>query len=359
VIPQRITLATVTGLAAALVLTACGGSDSDNAQNASAGRAAPRAVSNGLGQGGDAAAGAQDGYGPSASDAYGSDAAGDLGSSDAAAGAKTTFVTTAVKVQKTQNFGPVLEDSGQWTMYRFDQDKPGVSNCYDECQEKWPAILVQDAPDALRGVDRKLIGTYVRKNGQVGLTYAKWPMYRFAADAGKHQLKGTKVKGWHAVQPNGKRAVLCLPGMASTANKWLQTEDTTLGRVVVDGRKRTLYRFDMDRKGGPSACDPACQKKWPRLISPPGSEPKVRGLNAALVGKVRNADGTWSVTYDGWVMYYFDGDSKAGDVNGQAVGGVWWAIQPNGQRVKTAAGDAAGDAGAGGSGGYSSGGGGY
>jgi hypothetical protein len=46
------------------------------------------------------------------------------------------------------------------------------------------------------------------------------------------------------------------------------------------------------------------------------------------------------VTADGAPLYYFSGDSAAGQVNGQGIksfGGVWYAVQASGQPLTSAA----------------------
>jgi predicted lipoprotein with Yx(FWY)xxD motif len=39
------------------------------------------------------------------------------------------------------------------------------------------------------------------------------------------------------------------------------------------------------------------------------------------------------VTLNGWPLYYYAGDSAAGDTNGQAVGGIWWVLDPAGEKI--------------------------
>ena len=57
------------------------------------------------------------------------------------------------------------------------------------------------------------------------------------------------------------------------------------------------------------------------------------GLDMALVGTITRADGTVQATYNGWPLYYFGGDSAAGDVNGQGVNDVWWVIDASGTPI--------------------------
>ena len=51
------------------------------------------------------------------------------------------------------------------------------------------------------------------------------------------------------------------------------------------------------------------------------------------IGTITRDDGTKQVTLAGMPLYLFAGDSHAGDVTGQGVGGVWWAVAPDGAKV--------------------------
>ena len=112
----------------------------------------------------------------------------------------------------------------------------------------------------------------------------------------------------------------------------LMVAETSLGEVVVDGKGMTLYMFDKDTQGGDtSACTGACLQNWPPLIAS-GDEPKADGVTGEL-GTIETADGEMQVTLNGWPLYYFAGDSAAGDVKGQGVKDVWWGLSPAGERM--------------------------
>ncbi len=112
----------------------------------------------------------------------------------------------------------------------------------------------------------------------------------------------------------------------------LKTADTSLGEIVVDADGTTLYMFDTDTQGsGKSSCTGECLMNWPPLTTE-GDAPSVQGVTGE-VGTITTADGSTQVTLNGWPLYYFAGDSAAGDVNGQGVGGIWWVLSPAGERM--------------------------
>jgi predicted lipoprotein with Yx(FWY)xxD motif len=106
-----------------------------------------------------------------------------------------------------------------------------------------------------------------------------------------------------------------------------------LGDILVDADGRTLYAFTKD-KGDQSACSGQCATNWPALTGPATAG---TGAQAALLSTTRQANGSSQVTYGGRPLYYFAGDAKPGDTNGQGVGGVWFAVTADGELVKAEA----------------------
>jgi predicted lipoprotein with Yx(FWY)xxD motif len=105
-----------------------------------------------------------------------------------------------------------------------------------------------------------------------------------------------------------------------------------VGKVLVDSNGLTLYYFEKDQ-GGKSACYGACASAWPPLTGmPKGSG----GTQASMFGTTKRKDGTTQVTYAGWPLYTFEGDSKPGEDNGtdsKAFGASWYPLHPNGEKA--------------------------
>jgi predicted lipoprotein with Yx(FWY)xxD motif len=107
-----------------------------------------------------------------------------------------------------------------------------------------------------------------------------------------------------------------------------------LGMILVDGRGRTLYLFEKDQPDQ-SACSGACVAAWP--VDQSSGTPKAgSGVKASLLGTISRGDGTTQVTYDHHPLYYYSGDSGAGQQNGQGVdafGAAWFVVAPAGGKV--------------------------
>ena len=57
-------------------------------------------------------------------------------------------------------------------------------------------------------------------------------------------------------------------------------------------------------------------------------------VDSMLIGTVLREDGTTQITYNGYPLYYFVGDTEAGVVNCQAVenfGGTWYILSASGE----------------------------
>ncbi|WP_415953250.1 SCO0930 family lipoprotein [Streptomyces sp. KLOTTS4A1] len=122
---------------------------------------------------------------------------------------------------------------------------------------------------------------------------------------------------------------------AEPAGRLAVRTDGKLGELLTDSAGFTLYRFDRDTADPPqSNCDGDCAKAWPVVLAE-GAEPPP-GVEAALIGSVRRADGAEQLTVDGHPMYRYAEDKKPGDSNGQGVGGAWYAAAPDGSKAAPA-----------------------
>lgn len=144
-------------------------------------------------------------------------------------------------------------------------------------------------------------------------------------------------------------AVLGVLGLAAIAvaasNTTVGTRSTKQGKVLANSRGFSLYNFAKDTQGtkrrpAKSTCYGNCATAWPALLIAKGGKVTAAarsGLNPKLLGTVKRRDGKLQATYNGWPLYTYAGDSKAGQTTGEGVkqfGGAWYLLKTNGQLVK-------------------------
>lgn len=246
---------------------------------------------------------------------------------------------TTLEIANVTKLGKVVTDGDGRTLYRFDNDtaRPPASTCADACAKAWPPVWAGAAETKVDGVEQSLVGKVRRPDGKWQVTLAGWPLYRYAKDKAPGDVKGQGVGGtWYAASPTGKKATA-----KQTGNRWKgwtvvkARKDPKLGMILTDGKGRTLYRFDKDTDKPPTTnCFGDCKKAWPPAVFKGWKKLKLEGVDRKLVDFIeRKDDGKCQLTIDGWPMYYYEKDEQPGDVNGQGVGGVWWATTPTGKRA--------------------------
>jgi predicted lipoprotein with Yx(FWY)xxD motif len=110
-----------------------------------------------------------------------------------------------------------------------------------------------------------------------------------------------------------------------------------LGTVLVSASGRTLYHYT-DESRGKVDCTGPCAQLWPPLLAKGGAKPVAGpGIVAAKLGVVKRADGTAQVTYGGFGLYLYAGDTKPGQAKGEGLEGSWYAVSPAAKIVKPAA----------------------
>jgi predicted lipoprotein with Yx(FWY)xxD motif len=112
-----------------------------------------------------------------------------------------------------------------------------------------------------------------------------------------------------------------------------------LGTVLVNQKGQTLYMLTSE-KGGKITCTASngCLHAWPEINLPSGTTAAKAGsgVQSSLLGTVKGGAGKTEVTYNGWPLYTFIGDSSAGMAKGQGIsnfGGTWYVLNSSGNPV--------------------------
>ncbi|MER5428342.1 SCO0930 family lipoprotein [Streptomyces sp. NPDC002588] len=299
--------------------TACGQESGTSASSQNVGATAAAGTVGGVGSGtGYTSGGVGAGTGSSASP------------SGAAGSGASTQTAGELAISTNTELGKILTDSNGKTLYRFDADtaEPPKSNCDGDCATTWPPVSADDV-SAGDGIDKSLLGEVTRSDGTKQLTVDGWPAYYYAKDASAGDTSGQGVGNkWFALAPDGKKAKAesDLPGLSVR-------KDPNLGNIVVDKNGMTVYRFLKDEAWPKpvSACVGACLEKWP-AVGPVETNDTEGVVKKGLMSFTR-PDGVKQQTVNCWPIYTFSGDKAPGDINGQGVGGTWYAVAPDGKPV--------------------------
>lgn len=131
-------------------------------------------------------------------------------------------------------------------------------------------------------------------------------------------------------------AAVAVPAAQSATKPTLTAAKSRYGTVLFDGKGRALYAFTRDKRGKPSTCYGACARAWPVYYKPRAIRAG-KGVDPHLLGTVKRKDGRRQITYAGWPLYYYVGDTSPGAISCQNVnefGGLWLVVRPNGSLVR-------------------------
>lgn len=114
-----------------------------------------------------------------------------------------TVAPEVVFVGNSEELGDFLVSPSGMTLYMFDNDTDGVSNCSGDCASAWPPYIVFEDTRlaASEGVEGEL-GTTTRDNGMLQLTYNGMPLYFWQNDSLPGDTTGQGVgEVWWVVAP--------------------------------------------------------------------------------------------------------------------------------------------------------------
>jgi len=191
------------------------------------------------------------------------------------------------------------------------------------------SALVDDAEAATATVSGGA-GSYVLEVDQGELSYGGKTISFLVAGNSAAETATWVQGGGDDLKLTASSQPLAKAELATVGTAW-----AGLSQHLVDDRGFTLYLYTNDTQGdNSSACtSEGCLGTWPILLTT--DTPVIAGnADEALLGRFKRADdlGT-QVTYNGWPLYYFAGDSAAGETNGQGFFGVWWVLGITGEGI--------------------------
>jgi predicted lipoprotein with Yx(FWY)xxD motif len=135
-----------------------------------------------------------------------------------------------------------------------------------------------------------------------------------------------------ASSPSAAASESASSGSAETVD--LKSISGIPGMALVDEDGKALYLWEAD-KNGTSTCTGPCAAAWPPVTTS-GAPLAGSGVDKALLGTVKRADGTEQVTYNGHPLYYYVGDTGPGTAKGQGskdFGASWYVLSAKGIKI--------------------------
>ncbi len=222
--------------------------------------------------------------------------------------------------------------SKQWnrfSLYTFDNDDPGVSNCTSEaCVTGWPPLMVSEGERPVAP-----FSAVERVVDDAGNTALQWafhgkPLYFNANDSAAGDTSGANAPNWRLARPipwqvseTARSTVLTGFGKVRTL-----VESGVFGVFETSDKGMSgfgLYTFDNDNPDANnetdvSTCTDTCLENWPPLIANEGAEP------FGDFTLVQRASGEMQWALHGWPLYFRAADSTAGQITGEGDGtGAW------------------------------------
>ncbi len=113
----------------------------------------------------------------------------------------------------------------------------------------------------------------------------------------------------------------------------ITTGESDFGTMLFDDNNQAIYIWELE-ESKKAECYDDCAEAWPPVLT--NGTPIASGeVNEKLLGTTERTDGTTQVTYNNHPLYYY-AHEKPGEVkchNISTHGGLWWVIQPNGNRA--------------------------
>lgn len=223
--------------------------------------------------------------------------------------------------------GTILTDAKGYTLYYFTKDAlPDSSLCTGGCVTNWPLFYVADLVLG-EGLDSADFSSIEHPEGGMQTTYKGWPLYYFVNDLNPGETKGEAVGNvWFVAKPDYSIMLIdnLLIGKDGVTYNSNYEPGEEMVQYFVDEFGMTLYIFINDTYNQNNFTNPDFSNDpvWPIY------EEELRSvastLDTSLFATI-DVFGRTQLTYNGWPLYYFGGDSLRGQNTGVSVPspGVW------------------------------------
>lgn len=136
---------------------------------------------------------------------------------------------------------------------------------------------------------------------------------------GRHRIKA--LLGMNPT-PTQTSITASTPPVTPSGNIYMSKTDPKKGNYMTDFQGMTLYTFDKD-SNGVSNCYNGCAQTWPPYTS--GAVAQTNFPTGISV--ITRTNGSKQFAWNGKPLYYYASDVKAGDTNGDGIGGTWHIVK--------------------------------
>ena len=138
------------------------------------------------------------------------------------------------------------------------------------------------------------------------------------------------------IVPGTAATAASAPHPQAAASTRISTAHSSLGTYLVGPNGHTVYLWTADSRNE-SACKDACAKVWPPVMLK-GKLVAGSGVKSSLLKSIPRTGGGRQVTYNGWPLYYYAPDTKAGLTKGEgsnSFGYPWYVLATSGKSIKS------------------------
>ena len=194
------------------------------------------------------------------------------------------------------------------------------------CVDNWPLFYIEN-PELGDGLVMEDFGVIEHPEGGMQTTYKGWPLYYWVNDLIPGETKGEAVGNvWFVAKPDYSIMLMdgLLIGKDGVNYNSAYEPGEEMVQYFVDENGFSLYIFVNDSYGQNNFTseDFSNNGAWP--IYEEELQGVASSLDKALFGST-NVFGRQQMTYKGWPLYYFGGDTLRGQTTGVSVPspGIW------------------------------------
>lgn len=151
--------------------------------------------------------------------------------------------------------------------------------------------------------------------------------YAIAGSTGSsHHASSQAAANGYATSAPTTAAAPSASNSSSAAYAVKLVNSSVYGMYLANSSGFTLYIYGSDTpNSGTSTCTGGCAGAWPPFYASNLTLPS--GLNASSFGTITRAGGAKQLTYKGYPLYLYSGDSQPLQVNGNNVAGFKVAVR--------------------------------